>query len=209
MLPRRNLRQVSLILGFLSLASTALLQAQTNREQLNQYIADLQKRPDDHSLRDRIIKLALVLEPRPEVPEDARRHFVKATTIQKESKDAQSLDLAISEYKQALLTAPWWAEAYYNLGVASEQAGRFDTAIDALKLYLLTNPSATEAREAQDRLYAVEGKKELAARNAAAEAEAARKKEQEEIAQRDEAFRRLAGTWVYHANGDLSFYYEL
>jgi len=204
---------MSLILGFLSLASTALLQAQTNREQLSQYVADLQKRPDDHSLREKIIKLVQGLEPRPEVPEDARRHFVKAATIQKESKDAQALDLAINEYKQALLIAPWWAEAYYNLGVASEQASRLDTAIDALKLYLLTNPSGTEAREAQDRLYAIEGKKDLAARNAAAEAEAATRKEQEEAARRDEAFRRLAGTWVWNDNKNSRYdhfnYYEL
>jgi len=207
MLSKTNPRRLGLFLGFLILALAA--SAQTNREHLNQFLADLQRDPDNQSLREKIIKVVQELKPAPEIPEDARRHFVKATTIQKESKDAQALDLAINEYKQALLTAPWWAEAYYNLGVGSEQAGRFDTAIEALKLYLLTNPSATEARETQDRLYAIEGKKDLAARNAAAEAEAARKKDQEEIARRDETFRRLAGTWVYHVNMDLSLYYEL
>jgi tetratricopeptide (TPR) repeat protein len=191
-------------------------QSQSPRETLKQYLADLQRDTDNHSLREKIIKVVQELKPPPEIPEDARRHFVKAATVQKESKDAQALDLAIGEYKQALLTAPRWAEAYYNLGVASEQAGRFDTAIDALKLYLLTNPSATEAREAQDRLYAIEGKKDLAARNAAAEAEAARRKKQEEDAQRDEQFRRLAGTWVRILNTtpenhryDDIYYFEL
>jgi len=210
----RGYRLATLMLVLLVSPFLTQAQSQSPRETLKQYVADLQRDPDNQSLREKIIKVVQELKPVPEIPEDGRRHFVKATTIQKETKDAQALDLAIGEYKQALLTAPWWAEAYYNLGVASEEAGRFDTAIEALKLYLLTNPSATEAREAQDRLYAIEGKKDLATRNAAAEAEAARKKEQEEIAKRDKFFSRLAGTWVNREvvpnNQDaVKFYYEL
>jgi tetratricopeptide (TPR) repeat protein len=154
-------------------------QAPSQRDTLRQYVAALQRAPGDQTLRENIIALSLHLSPRPEIPEEARRHFVKGGAIQKESKDPQALELAINEYNQALLVAAWWPEAYYNFGVALEQAGKFDAAIDALKLYLLTKPSTAEAREAQDKLYAIEGKKDLAARNAMAEAEQERRKEQE------------------------------
>jgi len=170
---------------------------------------DLQKDPKDDALREKIIKLSQQLKPPPEIPEEARQHFVKAVTLQKESKDTKGLDLALSEYRRALLVAPWWPEAYYNFSVAVEQTNHFNDALAALKLYLVSDLNATEAREAKDKIYAIEAKRDLSAQTAAAEAEAARKKEQEEIARRDEAFRRLAGTWVYHANSDLSFYYEL
>ena len=41
--------------------------------QLKHYIAELQKSPDDQALREKIIKLALTLNPKPEIPEAAER----------------------------------------------------------------------------------------------------------------------------------------
>ena len=38
------------------------------REQLQQYVSELQKKPDDQALREKIIKLAVTLEPKPAIP---------------------------------------------------------------------------------------------------------------------------------------------
>ncbi len=137
-------------------------QSPNQQETLNQYVAELQKNPDDNILREKIIKLALEMKPAPAIPEEARKYFVKATTIQKEAKDTQGLELAVNAYNQALLIAPWWSDAYYNLSIALEQSSRFDEAVNALKLYLIANPNASDARTAQDKIYAIEAKKEMA-----------------------------------------------
>lgn len=128
------------------------------RQVLNDSIAKLQTNPDDKALREKIVKLAVTLKPVPAVPEEARRHFVQGATLQKEAKGPTDYKLAVSQYQKALLAAPWWPEAYYNLAVAQESLGDHSGAIESLKLYLLTNPPPTEAREAQDKVYALEAK---------------------------------------------------
>lgn len=147
------------------LTSTANVFAQSSREQLQQIVEQLQKTPNDNALREKIIQLAAGIKPAPGVPPDARRAFVMAGTYQKDAKKPSDFALAIDSYKEALKLAPWWGDAYYNLSVSLESASRFDEAQAALKLYLLTNPK--DADEAQNRIYALDAKKNLAARQVA------------------------------------------
>jgi len=137
--------------------------------------AQLQQTPNDTALRERIIKLALEITPGPAVPPEAKRPFVMAGTYQKEAKTPSDFALAIDAYQDALKVAPWWGDAYYNLSVSLESVGRLDEARDALKLYLFTKPN--DAEEAQNRLYALDAKKNIAAKQAA---EAAAEKAQED-----------------------------
>ncbi len=95
-------------------------EAQTPQEVLNYYLSNLQKNPGDSALREKIIKLVQTMKPAPAISEEARKYFVKASTIQKEAKEAGSYELAVTAYNQALLVAPWWPEAYYNLSLALE-----------------------------------------------------------------------------------------
>ncbi len=55
---------------------------------------------------------------------------------------------SIEEFKSALLIAPWWAEANRDLGLALESAGRFDEAIDFVRLYIATDPGEDRVRAA-------------------------------------------------------------
>ena len=137
-------------------------QSANTQQTLNQYISDLQKNPNDNALREKIIKHVQTMKQKPAVPEEARRHFVKAVTMQKEAKDIRGFELAANAYSQALLIAPWWADAYYNRGLALESSNQYDEAVRALKFYLLTNPGNSELRAAQDKIYALEAKKEMA-----------------------------------------------
>jgi tetratricopeptide (TPR) repeat protein len=153
--------------------------------QLQQYVAELQKKPDDQALREKIIKLALTLKPKPAIPEEARRHFVRGNTALKDAKDASDYDRAIARYNDALLVAPWWPEPYFNLAKALELRESYDQAIAALKLYLLAAPQAEDARAAQDMIYALQDKKERTT-SVGVKAALAKKKE-------EEFFKRLDG----------------
>jgi tetratricopeptide (TPR) repeat protein len=135
--------------------------AQSPREQLQQLTIQLQQIPNDNALRERIIKLAAEMKPVPAVPEEARRSFVEGVNIVKLAKDAGGQKLAIGSFTEALKIAPWWGDAYYNLGVAQELAEQYDKAEQAFTFYLLSNPDATEQREVQDRIYQLSAKRKL------------------------------------------------
>jgi tetratricopeptide (TPR) repeat protein len=163
------------VFTFLALSASTFAQEPSPREQLQQLTAQLQQTPSDTALRERIIKLALEITPAPAVPPEAKRPFVMAGTYQKEAKKPSDFALAIDAYQDALKVAPWWGDAYYNLSVSLESVSRLDEARDALRLYLLTKPN--DAEEAQNRLYALDAKKTIAAKQTA---EAAAEKAQED-----------------------------
>jgi tetratricopeptide (TPR) repeat protein len=154
------------------------------RQMLKECLEALQQTPDDQLRRQQIVKLAATLKPPPAIPEEARRYYVKAVAIQKDAKTPEEAALAVSAYQQALLLAPWWADAYYNMSSALRLAGRYGEAISALQWYLASNPK--DARAVQDRIYLIEGEQE----RAAAETSARAQKETEEKAQQQAAQRR-------------------
>lgn len=150
----------------------------TPQEALHQYVSDLQRSPDDIALREKIIRHVRSMKRVPAIPEDARRYFIEGNALLKAAKEEKGYELAIDAYRQCLLIAPWWPEANYNFAVALELANRFDSAVNALKLYIATDPGEDEARKAQDRIYEIGAKKIIAAREreeSSPEAVAARK----------------------------------
>jgi len=123
-------------------------------EMLTLYLAGLQVNPWDKGVRLRIIQLVQWMAPAPQISEEARRHFMMAESLLGNSKDKQQCNLAIEEYSAALMVAPWWPEAYYNLGLTFNLIGEYQASIAVLKYYLATNPP--DAREVQDRIYQIE-----------------------------------------------------
>lgn len=155
-----------IIFIFTFLALTASVYAQSPREQLKQMVQQLQKTPDDNALREKIIRLAAGIKPAPAIPEEARRHFVKAVALQKEARNMTDYEIVVSEYQSALSSAPWSGDAYYNLSVALEASARFSEAKSALQFYLMSGPK--DVVPAQDRIYALEAKQEKADRDKSA-----------------------------------------
>lgn len=151
-----------LFFGALMLGNVA--HAQSPREELQQMVEQLQKSPNDNALREKIITLAQDVKPALAVPPEAKRAFVMGGTYQKEAKSPEDFGLAVKAFQDASTAAPWWGDAYYNLSVALESVKRYDEAKNALTLYLLTKPK--DAEQTQERLYAIEAKKNLAARAA-------------------------------------------
>ena len=131
------------------------------RELLGHLTAQLKDSPDDKVTRRYVLKLASELKPAPTIPEEARKHFVEGTAIVKAAKNPAQQALAAQSFGEALKVAPWWGDAYYNLGVAQELAEKYNEAEQAFNFYLLTNPSAAEKREVQDRIYGLSAKRKL------------------------------------------------
>jgi hypothetical protein len=133
------------------------------RELLRQLTEQLRKDPEDNCVNPRrlIIKLASEMKPAPSIPDEARRHFIEGTAMVKAAKNPAQQALAAQSFAEALKVAPWWGDAYYNLGVAQELAEQYDEAEKAFNFYLLSNPGATEKREVQDRIYALSAKRKL------------------------------------------------
>jgi tetratricopeptide (TPR) repeat protein len=133
--------------------------AQSPQQTLDQYVSDLRKNPNDAALREKIIKHVQTMRPSPAIPEEARRHYVMAKTHYKDAKKIEDYIVAMEEFRKALLIAPWWPDANRELGIAAKGAQRYDDAIAALKLYIVTNPGRDKARATQDEIYRIEAKK--------------------------------------------------
>lgn len=136
----------------------------------------------------------------PSIPEEARRHFVIATTLFKEAKTPDDYQQVIENFKQTVDLAPQWPEARYNLALAKEAAGDFAGAIVDLKLYLQFKLPDAEARTAQDKMYALEAKADLAAKKKA-ETEKAAAEEKRKVERKAESIRiaeKFRGAWYMY-----------
>ena len=135
-------------------------QAGNLRKALTHYIATLQTvpeaSPEDQSLREKIIKIARKLDPRPAIPEEAHRHATRATAFLKDASSDQDFTPAFAEFKKALRLAPWWADVYYNFGLAQESAGNPESAIRSFKLFLLAAPNDRVAKDIRTKIYTLE-----------------------------------------------------
>lgn len=143
------------------LRETMIIRAKNPRALLTEIGEQLKQFPDNDGTRGLAIALAHKIKPPPSIPEEAREFFVKASTIMQVSKEAEQLKLAINSLREALKLAPWWGDAYFNLGAAHELAGNFKQAKRNFELYLISINGEKEARNVQDRIYAIDAKSEL------------------------------------------------
>ena len=148
---------LSLLFTVLILTNTA--NAESPREQLKQMVGQLQANPDDNALREQIIKLAQELKPAPAVPEEAERRMARGTAAFKGAKSVADYRDAAKEFEQATLAAPWYGDAYLNLGVTQDKAENYEAALRSLKLAQLASPNDKEIKAL---IYEVEYRNEKA-----------------------------------------------
>lgn len=178
---------LALIFGVLLLANAA--NAESPREQFRQMVGQLQQSPSDDALREKIIKLARQLKPAPAIPEEAERRMVRGTAAFKGAKSAADYRDAAKEFEQATLAAPWYGDAYLNLGVTQDKAENYEAALRSLKLALLASPNDKEIKAL---VYEVEYRNERAS-SPEAQAEKKKRQEMEERRTDEEMIRRLDG----------------
>lgn len=136
------------------------------REALTHYVEALKAAPSNQQLREKIIKFALEIQPQPAVPEEAKRHMSRGQAAIRAANLPEDWADAVMEYEKAVYLAPWYADAYYNLGIARDKAGQFDGASWALNLYLMAKPDARDAEQVRSLIYEIEYRQEKAAKEA-------------------------------------------
>ncbi|MBZ5502228.1 MAG: hypothetical protein LAN59_08280 [Acidobacteriia bacterium] len=160
------------------------------RDQFQQLTAQLQNSPNDEALREKIINLARMMAPPPVLPEEAGRRMARGFAAFKEAKSVADYKDAVTEFEKATLAAPWYADAYYNLGQARAKAEDFAGAAASLKLYLLAAPEAKDAADAKTLMYEMEYKQEKADKErSAAQAQA------QQAAQKQRLLEAFRGNW--------------
>lgn len=152
-----TMKLLALIFGALMLVNTVY--ADSTREQLKQMAEQLQKTPTDNALREKIIKLAQKLKPAPAVPDEAERRMARGAAAFKGAKSVSDYQDAVKEFEQATLAAPWYGDAYFNLGVAQDKAENYEAALHSLKLAQLVSPASKEIKQL---IYEVEYRNEKA-----------------------------------------------
>ena len=179
--------------------SVSVAQAQTPQQTLTQYISDLQKNPNDFALRGKIIRHVQGMKQKPTIPREAERFMNRGTAAVKSAKDANDFKDAVAEFEKATLSAPWMANAYYNLGVSQDKAGLYAAAIRSLKLYLLAAPNAPDIRNVGKLIDEIEYRQEKAPKRATEEkraqqeaAEAKKAREQEDFLRRINGVRYVS-----------------
>jgi tetratricopeptide (TPR) repeat protein len=113
----------------------------------------------DQRVRQAIIKVVLSMPAPPPLPEGVMRSMVRAETKVKMG-GAGSYEAASKEMEQAVLEAPWFADAYFNLGIVQEKAGKFGEAAQNLQLCLLAAPQSRNAAAIKAKIYELELMKE-------------------------------------------------
>jgi len=199
---KKILRATVLVLA-LSFILISAAQAQTPQQTLNQYISDLQKNPNDYALREKIIRHAQTMKPKPAVPEEAQKYMDRGLAAIEGGKGEEDFRAASAEFSKAVNLAPWLGDAYRNLAIAQDKSGQYDAALKNLRLYLLTSPPPADEAWAKSLINKVEYRKEKAARESSPQAVAAKKQQTYE-----EWLRSLDGARFAGPSNILHAYYE-
>ena len=157
LLKRVRTIQVAVVLSVI-IFSAASIQSQPLNPQdtLNQYISELQKKPNNYALRARIINFVHEMKPAPAVPPEAEKFSSRAESIFKNAKSLADFEAAAREYEKALLLAPWVEDYYYNLGVIYEKAVKPQEAKSNFEYYLLAAPKARDTKDVRDHIAKLE-----------------------------------------------------
>ncbi len=115
----------------------------------------------DERLRKKIIQAYLALTPPPPVPEDATHHALRGKAFVELAQDAVGYNKALFELEQAVEIAPWFADAYFNLGLIEEKVNDYSGAIRSLNLYLYASPQSPDAAAVRQKIIKLEVKQEL------------------------------------------------
>lgn len=103
---------------------------------------------------DSVARIYRSLPVKPALPEEARRHKVLAT----DALDGKRYLDAARSFRCGLAAAPWWTEGHFNAALLYAESGRFSEAVAHMRRYVALAPDATDARDAQDRIYLWEQK---------------------------------------------------
>jgi tetratricopeptide (TPR) repeat protein len=148
------------LLIFLILVFPTMAQAKPDQKAFEQMVSSFRQYPGDDGLREKIIRAALQIKPKPAIPKEARNFMIRGQAAAEMAKTTEDFTVAAGEFQKAVNVAPWFADAYYNLAMVQERAEQFGQAAKSLKWYLLAAPKAADAGKVQDLIVKLEYKQE-------------------------------------------------
>ena len=137
--------------------------AQDPRTNLAESLDEFQQVPSDDAKREKVIHLAAALPTFPPIPQEARQLGLQASALMKQTSALEELWKPIELLRNALVIAPWWGNAYYDLSRALELSGKYDDAVKQLNYYLELKPSETDAQQTRAHITVIDAEKEAAA----------------------------------------------
>lgn len=137
-------------------------------EALKQYSLALSTCPrgteKDYAIKTALVAYVRTLPAAPALSEEARRHFDRALIFLKKAQEFRDYESVVGELDASILLAPWWADSYFNLGLALGKTGDFAGAIASLKLYLAAAPDSPDAETVRKKILEFEVEQEMAER---------------------------------------------
>ncbi len=149
---RQQARQVAVVEDELLLQAQQQLNGGNRAEAFRLYAQAFVKGGSSATQNKALGGMSLIhptLNPRPGLPEEARRFLVQSRSFVAEKNYPKAIEL----YDNALKIAPWWAAAHFDKALLLEQMGRYAQATQSMKHHLLLSPAGEQAREAQDKIY--------------------------------------------------------
>jgi len=121
------------------------------KEALNAYVEVLKVADVNEAkvIRNDIAKLIKNYPYIAELPEEARRHAMRAEVSTKEGK----FDDAVKEYKEAIKIAPYFPALYKAIALNYAELKQYRKAINNLNIYLELSTDTPDARAAKDQIY--------------------------------------------------------
>ena len=117
---------------------------------------------------DELFKIAvntrLAMTPLPtEVPQEARAAYVQGNTMFKASQSDDDAKKAIGMYREAVILAPWFVDAWGNMEVVQEKIGDYKGAAESVGYLVKVEPDGAHDQAKLDHMYALQAKAKLAA----------------------------------------------
>lgn len=129
-----------------------------------------------------------------QISDEARRHMIRGEAAMELAEDEADYLDAVREFKRATELAPGWADAWFNLAVAREEAGDIPRAIAGYRKYVELAPGASDAAEVEALIIKLEYKAEREQRRQ----EDARRETRERAY---DSFRN--GTWCWDRQAEI------
>ena len=134
------------LLGAVCAAAEPASPLEKERYAFLRLLAKVRENPADIKAKEALMVFADRMDPKPPIPVEAKKFYVKAMALHLEAGNDSDFDKAVMAYERALEVAPWWGQCYYNMGMALDSGKRFREAEEALRLYALTKKKKTGER---------------------------------------------------------------
>ena len=121
------------------------------KEALNEYTLAFSYANDEkqeEEIRNNILTLLQEYPASLSLPEEARRHMVRADVLVKQN----DLNGALNECKRALKLAPYIPKLYYNIAGLNSGLKNYDKAVECMNIYIKLAPDAPDIQNAKDEI---------------------------------------------------------